>query len=261
MQGVYRVTTIPELMWEQVRHGALMFNYYTDSSTQFALRQPFLDPFTAILFVLGIGYALFHWRRFGAALVLAWAVLGVVVGVLLTVNAPFWPRLMILLPPAALLPALALDQIYGQAKHSIERLLNGARLLVPAGVTLILIAVGVMNWNTYVEVKGKYATARTSIGRYMMEQPASTRGYLISNDMRFHDREFAFLAPGRLVADLTPEQARGDIERVGTPTLLILTREQSELLTTLQQLYPGGSAETIPGNSPDEVALYVFRLP
>jgi hypothetical protein len=261
MQGVYQVTTIPEMMLQQLRHTALMFNYYTDSSTQFGFRRPFLDPFTMTLFVLGIGFALFHWRRFGAVLILAWTVLGVLAGCFLTANAPFWPRLLILLPPVALLPALATDAIYERMKRGLERLGNAAGLLVPAALIAILVVVGISNWNTYVEVKGSYATARTDIGRYLMDQPASTLGYLVSQDMSFRDREFEFLAPGRLVSDLKPEQIKGDIPRVGKPTLLILTQEQSKLMETLPRIFPGGTAETHAGNSPDEVAFYVFRLP
>ena len=261
MQGVYQVTTVPEMMLQQLRHTALMFNYYTDTSTQFGFPRPFLDPFTMTLFVLGIGFALFQLRRFGAALILAWTVLGLLVGCLLTANPPFWPRLLILLPPVALLPALALDAIYERMKRWLERFGSAAGLLVPAALAAILVVVGSSNWNTYVEVKGRYATSRTRIGRYLADQPPSASGYLISRDMGFSDREFEFLAPGRLVADLKPEQIKGDIRRVGEPTLLILTAEQGELMQTLPGMFPGGSAETHPGNAPGEVAFYVFRLP
>jgi hypothetical protein len=260
-QGVFRVDTLPEMILEQLRHTVLMFNYYTDTSTQFGFRRPFLDPFTMTLFVLGIGYALFQWRRFGAALMLAWVVLGLLVGCFLTVNAPFWPRLLILLVPTALLPALAIDSIYECLKRGFERLGNAAGLLVPAALVVVLAVVGVSNWNTYLEEKGKYGTVGTRIGRYLMSQPSSTAGYLVSKDLGFRTREFEFLAPGRLVGDLKPEEVKEDIVRLGEPTLLVLTPEQSELVNTLPQIFPGGTAESHPGNAPDEVAFYVFRLP
>jgi hypothetical protein len=261
MQGVYQVTTVPELMLQQLRHTALIFNYYTDTSTQFGFSRPFLDPFTMTLLALGVGFALFQWRRFGAALMLAWLVLGLVVGCFLTANAPFWPRLLILLPPVALLPALAVDSIYASLKRGLERFGKAAGLLVPVALVIILALVGASNWNTYLQVKGEYATVGTRIGRYLMNQPASTSGYLVSDNLGFNIRELEFLAPGRLVADLKPEQVNGDIERLGTPTLLILTPDVSELVDTLPEIFPGGTAETHPGNAPNEVAFYVFRLP
>ena len=75
------------------------------------------------------------------------------------------------------------------------------------------------------------------------------------------DREFQFLAPGRFAANLTPEQLDEEIERVGTPTLLIITPEQSAVLEQLERRFPGESVETIFGNADTEIAFYVFELP
>jgi hypothetical protein len=121
--------------------------------------------------------------------------------------------------------------------------------------------VGILNWHGYVVAKGTYATPRTSIGRYLASMPSSTRAYLVSTDFTFQDREFDFLAPGSLFANLTPDQVGTDLERVGSPSLIILTREQAPLLSHLEQLYPGGTLETHAGNSPGEVAFYSFELP
>ena len=123
------------------------------------------------------------------------------------------------------------------------------------------IVVGVLNWNTYVEAVGTYASHLTRISRYLADQPPSTRAYLISANYTPKVREFEFLIPDRLVANLTPEEVDSDIPRIGAPTLLIITEEQRELVPQLQQIFPNGSAETHAGNSPTEVAFYVFRLP
>jgi hypothetical protein len=124
-----------------------------------------------------------------------------------------------------------------------------------------LIVVGVLNWNTYVELKSTFATARTLIARYLEAQPASARAYLVSQEFNYQDREFAFLVPGRLVAGLAPDQIQTELAPAGQPTLVIVTPEQSAVLPRLQQLFPNGSAETHIGNSPNEVAFYAFRLP
>jgi len=261
MQGVYHVSTIPAMLLEQAHRSVLIFHYYTDTSTQFGFGRPFLDSFTAPLFTLGLGYALFRWRQFGHALVLTWTVLGVLIGCFLTSNPPFWARLMILLPPTMMLAGLALSLIYELANRGLARIDNRATLLAQSVTVLCLIVVGVLNWNTYVELKGTYATARTFIARYLEAQPPSTRAYLVSKDFNYNDREFAFLAPDRLVASLTPEQVESNVAPTGRPTLVIVTPEQSATLSRLQQLFPNGSAETHTGNSPGEVAFYAFRLP
>jgi 4-amino-4-deoxy-L-arabinose transferase-like glycosyltransferase len=260
-QSVYQVYTIPQILLEQAHRSVLLFHYYNDTGTQFGFQRPLLDPFTAPLFALGMGYALFRWRRFGYTLALAWIVLGVVIGCFLTVNPPFWARLISLLPPSIILAALALNTIYELAKSNLEHIEKRAALIAPAAVILLIIVVGMWNWNTYVDIKGTYATARTRIARYLADQPDSAKAYLISNDFGFQDREFDFLAPGRLVANLTPEQMETAIQQVGEPTLIIVTSEQGAQVQRLQQLFPNGYTETHIGNSPNEIAFYVFRLP
>jgi hypothetical protein len=260
-KGVYRVDTIPEILLEQARRSVLLFHYYSDTGTQFGFRRPLLDPFMAPLFTLGMGYALFQLRRFGPTLLLVWIVLGVIVGSLLTGNPPFWARLMLLLPPATLLAALALNVIYELASHRLEPMGSWARSIAPAALVLCLLVVGMFNWNTYVELKGIYATARTRIARYLADQPDLAKAYLVSNDFNYRDREFEFLVPGRLIASLTPEQMETEIQPVGAPTLLVMTPEQGPQLQRLQQLFPNGTTETHIGNSPNEIAFYVFRLP
>jgi hypothetical protein len=235
-----------------------MFHYYSDTGTQFGFRKPFLDPFSATLFTLGVGFALFHARKLGNALMLAWTFTGLVFGCFLTVNPPFWARLMILLPATTVLAALGLDLIYQQVQRAFQSLEARASVFALVLTVLVLGAVGMVNWNTYIRLKGAYGTVRTYIGRYVASQPASTRAYLISTDLNYQDREFAFLIPGRLVNNLTPEQIDGNPSL--SNALLILTAEQNPLVQQLQQHFPDATFETHMGNSPNEVAFYVFRM-
>lgn len=261
LEAKYGVTSVPEMLLEQARRTVLLFNYYPDTGPQFNFQRPFLDPVTGPLFVLGLGFALFHWRRIGDALLPVWVVLGAVFGSFLTSDAPSWSRLMILLPPTALLAARALDLLYELLSRFLASLGDNKRFLAPAVFAALVIAVGILNWNTYVEVKGSYASEVTRMARYLDVQSPSTHGYLVSSLFPYTVRELRFLVPGRLVASLTPAEITGNISRVGSPTLLILTREEGALLQKLIQLYPGGSMETHIGNSPDDIAFYVFRLP
>ena len=70
--------------------------------------------------------------------------------------------------------------------------------------------------------------------------------------MTYHDREFRFLAPGRLVGNLTPKQLEAGNMPIGASTLLILTGEQTALIQRLQRQFPGGTVETHIGNTPTE---------
>lgn len=260
LEGAYHVDSIPAMLFEQARRTVFLFNYYPDTGPQFSFRRPLLDPITAPLFILGIGYALFHLRRLGDALLPVWVVLGAVFGSFLTSDAPSWSRLMILLPPTALLAARALDLLYELTSSFLTRLGNPKQFIAPALIAIPLILVGIMNWNTYTEVKGSYASEVTRIARYLDVQSPSTRCYLVSSKFTYTVRELRFLVPGRCVADLTPEEITGNLPLVGSPTLVILTGEEGAVFQRLGQLYPAGTSETHRGNAPDEVAFYVFRL-
>ncbi len=257
MKSVYRVETLGEVIGQQAARAALMFHYFVDKGTQFALLHPYLDPVSGILFALGLGYVLFGWRRAGSWLVLGWILLGVILGCFLTVNPPFWARLIILLPPVALAAALGLNAIYEAAAALLAR--NGrAPVTLPILVIVLLAFVGVANWNTYVEVKGSFATSRVRIAHYLAEQPPTARAYLVSEGFTYADREFRFLVPGQIIANITPEEAEQPLAPAGSPTLLIITSEQQELAQRLAGKYAGGP---IVGNTPSEVAFYVYQLP
>ncbi|HTP00989.1 MAG TPA: glycosyltransferase family 39 protein [Anaerolineales bacterium] len=258
MEGVYRVTSPVGVLLQQLRHTLLMFHYYPDKGTQFGLTLPYLDPLAGILFALGFGYFLMNWRRMGSGWLLLWIVLGVFFGSFLTGNAPFWPRLIVLLPPVGLACGVAADLIYGYFRAALGPRGRDAVVSLALVALIIFLVAGISNWNAYVRVKGSYATARTLIARFMEKQPETARAYLVSNDFHYTDREFDFLVPGRLVGNLTPEQAASTLAPAGQPTFLILTAEQADLAAQLQQRYPGGPAE---GNSPNEVAFYALRLP
>jgi hypothetical protein len=258
MEGVYEVSTVGAMLLQQLRHTVLLFHYYPDKGTQFGLTMPYLDPLGGVLFVLGLGYLLFHFRRIAGGWLVMWILLGVVLGCFLTGNPPFWPRLIILLPPVALACGIALDLIYGDFYARLKPYGRSSTVSLALVVLILFVGMGISNWNAYVKVKGSFADARTRIARFMQAQPATARAYLVSNDFNYQDREFDFLIPGRLVGNLTPEQATASIAPAGKPTFLILTDEQSGLATQLEKRYPGGP---LPGNGPNEIAFYALRIP
>lgn len=254
-RGVYQVASLGGILLQQARRTALMFFYYDDTSTQYALRLPFLDPLAGLLFTLGVGYALAHWRRMGEALVLGWAGLSLLIGCFLTANPPFWPRLLVLLPASALLSALALDLLYERLRL---RLGPWLRRGLPLALALLLAASGWRNWSAYAESRGTWATPRTQIARYLAELPPTARAYLISNDFKSTDREFEFLAPGRFVADLTPDQLGETIAPAGSPTLVILAPDSAAMLPELQRRFAGAPVEPHT-DATNAVVFYVAR--
>ena len=264
LRNKYQVDSLGAILWEQAKRTLFVFHYFVDTSTQFGLQKPFLDPVSSALLALGVGYAFAHLRRFGHFLLLAWLGLILVLGLFLTNNAPFWPRLLGLLPPAALLAGLALERLYTPAVDwAKQRQLAWVRpaliLLLAAG----LVVVGLRNWNTYVESKGSWAMTRTRIGRLLAEMPPQTRAYLVPDPFGYDDREFEFLAPGRLAGELTEEQVRSGAVSLSndSPTLIVLTPNHAALLDVLRLRYSNGVAAAQPDNDPGSLGFYVFTIP
>jgi hypothetical protein len=138
-EGVYGVSSVGALFPEQLRRTVLLFNYYADKGTQFALGSPLLDPFLGVLFVLGLGSAAFLARRLGNALLLAWIFLGALLGCFLTANPPFWTRLIVLLPPAALLAAVAANVLYEEASLGLKSVGRPAAFSLPVVAGLLIL--------------------------------------------------------------------------------------------------------------------------
>lgn len=264
LQNKYGVQSVAAIVAEQVERTLLMFHYYHDTSTQFGLLKPFLDPYTATAFALGLAYALRHWRRFGLALLAGWTGLILLIGGVLTNNAPFWPRLLGLLPPTALLAAVAVDR-------TVEPLLTWAgrrrqAWAMPALAALLILAIawiGWRNWNVYVEAKGSWATTRARIGRYLAELPSSTAAYLVSSEYHYLDREFEFLAPGRFSGSLSPaDVAAGSLAADPLrPTVVIVTAEVADLLPALQARFPAATVQPWPDNDPGSIGFYAVTVP
>ncbi|MCS6844411.1 MAG: glycosyltransferase family 39 protein [Caldilineales bacterium] len=264
LQNKYGVATVSAIVWEQIKRTLLMFHYYHDTSTQFGLLKPFLDPYTATAFALGLAYALAHGRRFGLALLAGWTGLILAIGGVLTNNAPFWPRLLGLLPPTALLAAIAVDRVVEPILVQADR--RGRRWAAPALAVALVAAVALLgwrNWNVYVEAKGSWATTRTRIGRYLADLPPGAAAYLVSTEYHYLDREFEFLAPGRLAASLPPEDVRAGALPAdpNRPTVVVITAELADLLTALQAQFPAGRVQPWPDNDPGSVGFYTFTVP
>jgi hypothetical protein len=260
----YQVDSLGGILWEQVKRTLLVFHVYADTSTQFGLQRPIVDVVFSALLALGVGYALAHLRRFGHFLLLAWLGLILLLGLFLTNNAPFWPRLLGLLPPAALLAGLAVERVYTPVVDwARQRQLAWVR---PAAIALLIAGLAVAgwhNWNTYVASKGSWAMTRTRIGRLLAEAPHQTRAYIVADPYRYIDREFEFLAPGRLLGDLSEEQVRSGaipLDSAG-PTLIVVTPNHAALVDVLRLRYPAGSATAQPDNDPGSLGFYVFTVP
>ncbi|HEX9068586.1 MAG TPA: glycosyltransferase family 39 protein, partial [Ktedonobacterales bacterium] len=86
----------------------------SDQGFQYGAHSGMLDPVVAALATIGIFFALFSLRRPPYLLLALWVLVTIIFGSLLTIDQPWWPRLIVMLPALCILAALVADDL---ARH------------------------------------------------------------------------------------------------------------------------------------------------
>lgn len=274
LKGKYGVDTFGAVLWEQVKRSLLMFSYYGDSSTQFGFPHPIVDSYTAPLVALGFGYALRHWRQPSVFFMLSFLGCVLVLGSILTNNAPFWPRLVLILPPAMALAALTVDRFWEAIRGVVADYLDQvlASLLVGG-----LIYVGLQNWLLYYPFAAHNGRPRAIVGRVIDSLPPTAVVCLVPEpdeepNAWIHsvgEREIAFFVPPRQAFDVPAEHVLRPAAEAAAfvPPLCqhagavwLVPTSQQPVLRQLQVRYPGGKTASH-GPRRTEVILYTYALP
>lgn len=113
------------ILWEQFQRAALAFNYYADRTVWYGLPEPLLSPGWGVLFLVGMGYALFNLVGRGGepryAPLVAWWWGGMLLGGMLTESPPSSQRLVTLAVPVSFFLALAIWHIIRLAAGILGR--------------------------------------------------------------------------------------------------------------------------------------------
>lgn len=175
----------------------LTFFFTGDGGLQYGIDRPMLDPVSSALLLAAIAYAFFRCREPGFSLCLIAFVCVLLIGGAITINMPYWPRLIVILPFAALLTAALLDALW----QALERV---PALAAPAGMLALalLAAVAYGNYRWYFAYfvptwRQNFIAASMDVGMYLRRAPAGSYVYGIANGTYFLDNEgVRFLAPG-----------------------------------------------------------------
>jgi 4-amino-4-deoxy-L-arabinose transferase-like glycosyltransferase len=223
--------------------------------------RPVLDPFLALLFLIGLGRALVAFRRPAFALPLIW--LGVmVVPSLVTDYAPHFGRAIGATPAVALLCALGGWSLWLGARSLGSRWLEIS--------TVILLALGLVfsgastarayfhTWARSPDLFYAYDVGLVEVAEYINTIPEGEDIYLTPTSNEHYTLEFVTERPfasfdGRAGLVLPPQKRAA--------TILVLLREDGTTLPTLQQMWPEGEiAWTLP-DSYDRPYAAAYHLP
>ncbi|MBX3054332.1 MAG: hypothetical protein KF753_22860 [Caldilineaceae bacterium] len=261
IQSVFGVDGIGPVLLENARRTALTFWIFGDKSTQFGWQTPMLDSLTAPLLLLGIGYLLLSLDRMQSWMLLTWLAGVVILGGVLVINSPYWPRLLPALPAAALICALAVDRMRVTLTKSVSPWLGQFSLLVVMG---LLVLAGSQNWVAWYADKTVYGDAESFAGRAIRSLPPERTAVLIDTDSELRaewgERTVEFLAGGPYAgkrATIHPEDWPANLPPQSS---VILQPDDQPLAAELQARYPGG-VFLLQRNRAGNPVVFVYQLP
>ena len=235
----YNVGTVGQVILEQVKHSFLTFHWYGDESPHFAYTGPMVGPLTSTLLVLGLGICLVRLRKLSHFALVAWIVLTLLLGGVLTADPPYWPHLAIVLPAVALIAALAAETIVKELARASARYGYWAAWLLLA---VALVLSGLHDWRTYLDFVRDNAQPRTRIARYLNTLPAGYQVRFVSEEWTWNEYAFRFFNQGIPGTSVPADQLKSAPEHLDVPTVFIL-HGHPELVPILQNEYPGGEVK------------------
>lgn len=150
----------PRIFWDQTVLTLSMFTYRPDASSFYTFTgEPVDKPIEATLLVLGIAWALWRWRDSRMSVLSIWFWLTIFAGGVLTIDAPYMPRLVGLFPVMAIFIAIPLNKFAAEFQNAFSYFRRSnkaahfrfvaARLVAASGIVLLLVYSGLQNFNDY----------------------------------------------------------------------------------------------------------------
>jgi len=232
----YQVGTVGQVLLEQFKRAFLTFHLYGDESPHFAYLGPMVSPLASTLLAFGLGICLVRLRNLRYFVLVAWIVLTLLLGGVLTSDPPYWPHLAIVLPAVVLIAALAAERVVEELAPTPTHLGYWALWLLLAAS---LVFTGVVNWLSYIDTVRDDALPRTRIARYLNSLPTGYQVRLVSDDWTFNDYAFRFFNQDIPGSSVEAGQLQSALPRLDQPTVFILYRHP-ELSPVLEREYPGG---------------------
>lgn len=227
----------------QIKRSLLMFNYFPDTSGQFRYPYPMFSSLVSPLILLGLGFSLRRWKDAGLAFMLIWLWPILILGGVLTIDTPFTPRLVGLIPAAAFLAALVLEQLF-EVVEGISGIPT-VRLLT-VFISVFLLVVGWRNWNEYYSVVKDNGTPPTVAARFISRLPTDVTACGIFDEFRFDEHAtVTFLLWPRKIVYIpvdAPDSALDDCS--GSSLVWAISPEHINRLDSIRSRWPQGIIHT-----------------
>lgn len=258
------------ILWDQFHRAFLAFNFYSDRTVWYGLRQPLLDPFFGSLFLLGLGYGTLRLLGKQAdtrmAPMVAWWWGGMILGGMLTESPPSTQRLITLSVPACFFIILSLMEIARLGEPIFTqhwtRLLLTTVTVVFAGISLYTYFVLFTPQRVY---GGPHALLATEIAPRLNALKDEHHFYFVgAPQMYWGFGTIPYLVPGGVGTDvqepLTETTAAAAVTENEGAVFIVLPSRQAEL-NTLEAVFPEGTVETFPSPATGQTMVTLYVVP
>jgi hypothetical protein len=237
--------TTAQILAEQFLRAAGAFHAFPDRTVWYGADRPLLGFLPGIFALLGMGWAVAHWRQRRYFLLLLWFWAVIITGGMLTESPPSSQRLVIAIPAVALLVAVGLEQVVrlaGRITVLDRRWRNGLLALL----ALILAAGSVrfyfVEYTPQRRYGGESGETATMMGHYLHELGGGYDGYLLGAPQLYWSfGTLMFLAPRVEGHDVVePLTAPPDFVDEGRGAVFLLLPARAGELAWIEQAYPEG---------------------
>jgi 4-amino-4-deoxy-L-arabinose transferase-like glycosyltransferase len=260
LSGKYSVNSLSDIILTQTQLSLEMFNYTSDTSTQFGFPYAMISPFLSPLIILGLGTAIRRWKEPGIYLACIWTVMMVVLGSILTIDSPFWPRLVGIVPAVAILIALTIDQILDLGNQYFHKSILNIKIAL---IVILFVFVGVTGWSQYTAFARTNGSNIVIIGRYLSKLPPNiTLCGLFDPIVPLSVREASFQIWPRNIIDINPGGPDSDLTAcTGSSIVWAISPENKNRLQAIKTLWPNGVEQESTNHNQYVVTYYFVGVP
>lgn len=242
------------ILAEQFLRAAGAFHVFPDRTVWYGADRPLLGFLPGIFALLGMGWAVAHWRdrRYFVLLLWFWSV--IITGGMLTESPPSSQRLVIAIPAVALLVVIGLERVVGLARRIVvlDRAWEGGLV----GVMALILAAGSVHFyfREFTPARrygSEHGETATMMGHYLHDLEGEYTAYLLGAPRIYWAfGTMTFLAPGVPGRDVVdPLTAPPDFVDEGRGAVFLLLPERAGELVWIAQAFPAG--ERLEFHDPD----------
>lgn len=259
--GEYGTLNLPVVLWHQIGRLLPTFNVTPDATAMFGpWGGSMLDVVTAALLPAAVVLAVLRIRNWQYSVPLIW-IGAVLLGGVLTLDPPNWPRTTALLPALALVIGVLLAEIW-----------NVSRSFIQSRVIALFVMVGLLSWmavanldlvfRSFPDATLQTSMTATNVGKFLQHAPDAHHGVLLSDGSMYITYEaIQFLAPHASGCTLMPGQAPRTCPLFKTSRLFIVLPGRIHDLPWLERGRPGGKIVTISGADSTGNHIVAYELP